>query len=203
LRDGFGDAHLASLAWLSLETSLKARSLCLPADWFSTWCKGCKTIYPDLCKLASTFAGARIKFIKANTDKVKALSKQQQVKALPQAGLYRPNHGRLVAFGVTPSKLKILKANVQTVLRNTDKFFKLDPNGYAVPVDTDPTPELGIAKKAADKLKASTGGLYDALTAMANGTCAPRPALRVQRPSCSVCALRRAAASCAETVLDG
>ena len=87
-----------------------------------------------------------------------------------QIGLYRPNHGRLIAFQAVPSKLKSIKKNVETVLANTDKFFKLDPNGYAVPVDTDPTPELTQARADAEKLAASTGSLYERLMAQANGS---------------------------------
>ena len=59
------------------------------ADWFSTWCKGCKRIFPDLSKIASQCDKKPIKFIKVNTDKLKALAKVQQVKALPQVRQWR------------------------------------------------------------------------------------------------------------------
>jgi hypothetical protein len=104
-----------------------------------------------------------------NTDANKALAKDQQVKALPLVGLYRPNYGRLLSFQAVPSKIKVITANVEKVLANPTKFFKLDPNGYAVAVDTDPTPEQHQQKKDAEKLRAKTGGLFEHLMATANG----------------------------------
>ena len=33
------------------------------ADWYATWCKGCKRMLPELSKLAGTY-GDRVKFVK-------------------------------------------------------------------------------------------------------------------------------------------
>jgi hypothetical protein len=68
--------------------------------------------------------------------------------------------------------MKVIKANIEKVVANPTKFFKLDPNGYALPVDTDPTPELQEQQREAEKLKSSTGGLFEHLMATANGKCA-------------------------------
>lgn len=111
--------------------------------------------------------------VQANSDSLKALAKAQHVKALPQVGLYRPGHGRLLAFQAVPSKMKIIKANLNTVLDSPGKYFKLDPNGYAMVLDEDPTPEITAARKKAKALAASTGSLFEHLMATANGGFAP------------------------------
>ena len=91
--------------------------------------------------------------------------------------------------------MKILKANLTTVLEHPGKFFKLDPNGYAAPVDDDPTPEMTAQRQQARELAASTGGLFEHLMATANGGCAhaacTRPLLSfrlfLRGPECNWC----------------
>ena len=146
---------------------------CIHADWFSTWCQGCQRIYPELCKLAATYDSEGVKFVKANTEKLKQLAKDQQVKAMPHVGLYRPGHGRLLGFQAVPAKMAQLKENIKKVLANQDKFFKVDLNGFAIAVDRDPTPELTQMRKDAESLKESVSGLADQLMASANGSDRP------------------------------
>lgn len=117
--------------------------------------------------------------LQVNVEQLKGIAKAQQIKALPQVGLYRPNHGQLLTFQAVPSRMKVVKKNIQTALKHPDKFFKLDPNGNATVVDTDPTPELTAIKDEAKKLKASTSGLFEHLLATANDRCASSTASAV------------------------
>lgn len=100
-------------------------------------------------------------------DEMKALSREQGVRVLPQITLFRPGHGSLLQFQSVPSKLKIAQKNIITMLDNPTKFFKLDPNGYVMVLDKDPAPQQAQAMQEAQKLKASTGGLFDKLMASA------------------------------------
>lgn len=122
------------------------------ADFYATWCQGCQTIYPDLCRLAADqkYTG-RVRFVKVCVEELKALAKQQGAKALPYVQLYRTQqHAPLVGFQAVPSRcacfagaqvvaaqstphnrrVKALRANVDTVLQAPpDKYLRIDPNG--------------------------------------------------------------------------
>ena len=106
------------------------------------------------------------------TDQLKALSREQGVKVLPQITLFRPGYGPLLQFQSVPSKLKVAKKNISTILEHPTKFFKLDPNGFVKVLDKDPAPQQQKAKQDAQKLKASTGGLFEKLMSSAGVRCA-------------------------------
>jgi hypothetical protein len=110
-------------------------------------------------------------YFQVNIEQLKDIARVQQIKALPQVGLYRPNHGQLLTFQAVPSRMKVVKKNIATALAHPDKFFRLDPNGLATVVDKDPTPELTAIKHEAKKLKSSTAGLFEHLLATASGRC--------------------------------
>eukprot|EP00892_Ulva_mutabilis_P009776 jgi/Ulvmu1/7170/UM034_0078.1 len=140
-------------------------------DWYATWCQGCQRAFPELSRLAALEPYDRkIKFVKVCIDGNKAMSKQYGVKVLPQISLFRPGYGQLLSCQAVPSKLKTLKKNLLKMLDNPGKFFKLDPNGMLVVLDEDPTPEAQQAKKEAQKLAASTGGLFEKLMKAAGGS---------------------------------
>jgi hypothetical protein len=63
------------------------------------------------------------------------------------------------------SKLQVAKKNIGIILANPTKFFKLDPNGYVVVLDEDPAPQEAQNKAEAEKLRASSGGLFEKLMA--------------------------------------
>lgn len=109
------------------------------------------------------------------TDQLKALSREEGVKVLPQITLFRPGHGQLLQFQSVPSKLKVAKKNISKILEHPTKFFKLDPNGFVMVLDKDPAPQNAKAKQDAKKLKASTGGLFDRLMSSAGVRCAHPP----------------------------
>lgn len=94
------------------------------------------------------------------------------VQVLPQITLYRPGHGRLLQFQSVPSKLKVAKKNITTMLANPTKFFKFDPNGFVMVLDKDPAPQQAKAKEEAKQLRASTGGLFEKLMSSAGVKCA-------------------------------
>ena len=110
--------------------------------------------------------------VQVNIEGLKDLSKAHSIKALPCVSLFRPHQGHLLTFPSVPARMKAVKKNIQIALDSDSPFFKLDPNGFAVPVDTDPTPEITAAKEEATKLKAATSGLFNHLMAVSNG-CAP------------------------------
>lgn len=93
------------------------------------------------------------------------------MKVLPQITLYRPGHGQLLQFQSVPSKLKVAKKNISKILEHPTKFFKLDPNGMVTVLDEDPSPQQAQAKQDAQKLKASTGGLFEKLMSSAGVRC--------------------------------
>jgi hypothetical protein len=101
-------------------------------------------------------------------DQMKALSREQGVKVIPQVTLYRPGHGKLLQFQSVPSKLQVARKNIGTILANPTKFFKLDLNGYVVVLDEDPAPRQAQNNLEAQKLKASTGGLFEKLMSAAS-----------------------------------
>ncbi len=78
----------------------------LYTDFYATWCQGCQSIYPDLCKLARDPQYAhRVRFVKVCVEELKTFTKDIGVKAMPYVQLYRPgNRQALVGFQAVPSR---------------------------------------------------------------------------------------------------
>ncbi len=106
------------------------------AEWYASWCAGCKKSYPDVCRVASDplFRKA-FKFVKVSieTPKMKEVSKADGVATLPSASVYGPEgEGLLATFGIPASKVKGLAKSLKTIMENPDKCFALDPNGFVI-----------------------------------------------------------------------
>jgi len=141
-------------------------ALCSPdyeicvVDWFATWCHGCRKTSPLLTNLASDpLLNDRVRFIRVCVDSMADYARRQGVKALPYMSIY-DNHGnKLLAFGAAASKAKTFKDNIELVMRNPGKDFRLDPNGYAIALDrvaaSQTQKEMDKAVEELKKFKAS------------------------------------------------
>lgn len=137
-------------------------------DFFATWCNGCQRSYPELCKIAmDPDMQKQVKFVKVCIEELKKVSRDEGVKALPYAQVYKPGQGKLVGLDIPPSKVKHVKHNLQIILHNPKHSFKTDPNGFVIPVKQ--TAEDAAAADAAAKaaevaaLNNNHGSLFDHL----------------------------------------
>jgi molybdenum cofactor sulfurtransferase len=162
-------------------------------DFYATWCSGCKNSFPDLTRVASDpNMRARVRFAKVCVDVLKGLVKSAGVKGLPAVQLYAPrSHRALVTLDVPPSRVKHLRASLETALAAPWRLYdyRADPNGFLVPVALTPAqiaareqeaaasreraaapPAADVARaEAAKALEGSTASLFDQLMASAGG----------------------------------
>lgn len=121
----------------ALEEALRCPEfdLCV-VDWFATWCHGCRKTSPILTEIASDpYFNHNVKFIRVCVDSMADYARKQGVKALPYVSIYDNQGEKLLAFGAAASKAKTFRKNIEIVMQNLDKDFRLDPNGFAIPLD--------------------------------------------------------------------
>ena len=147
-------------------------------DFYATWCAGCAKVYPALLALAADpdLAG-RVMYVKVCNDRLGALSRAEGAAALPAIGLYGPGGARLLSFQARPSRLHLLKANLERMLDGEGgpnpppgKAWALDQDGVVGLVDAAAQAARAVENAAAvAAAAASTASLSDRLMAMAGG----------------------------------
>ena len=80
-------------------------------DFFATWCRACRGVFPKVVAMAST--NPCVLFIKCDFDANKDVARAMGVKALPTFQLFRGPEGRLDSFTAGPSKAGVLLAAVE------------------------------------------------------------------------------------------
>jgi len=104
-------------------------------DCYTQNCGGCKLIQPALTRLAAEDAFSDIIFAKVDTDDMRAFASAHGVRTLPYVLVFRRGHGKLVGMQLSPFKLKLLRPALQTIMEHSEcSEFRLDPNGFVVPV---------------------------------------------------------------------
>jgi thiol-disulfide isomerase/thioredoxin len=110
-------------------------------DCFTPWCGGCKMIYPQLCRMAmDDELKKQCTFVKIDTDEMKDWAGRESIKTLPYMVFYRAGEGRLLGMQMSPVRVKLLRNAITTLSGNRGKTFRLDPNGYVVPVEPSSLP---------------------------------------------------------------
>lgn len=105
-------------------------------DCYTPWCGGCKMISPTLTRMAmEADLKKQCVFVKLDTDEMKDWASRESIKTLPYLGFYRAGEGRLVGMQMTPARVKLVRKAIATLAENRGKSFRLDPNGYVVPVE--------------------------------------------------------------------
>jgi thioredoxin 1 len=105
-------------------------------DCYTPWCGGCKMISPNLTRMAAEKDLQKIcTFVKVDTDKMRDWASSESIKTLPYLAFFRRGEGRLVGMQMTPQKLKLLRKAIATLAENRGKSFRLDPNGFIIPVE--------------------------------------------------------------------
>ena len=124
-------------------------------DWFATWCHGCRKTSPHLKELAADpTLNTRVKFVRACVDGMADFARRQGVKALPYLSIYDNTGRKLLAFGAAASKHRTFRANIEKVLEDPSKDFRLDPNGYVVALNkVEATRSQFEMKMAVEELK--------------------------------------------------
>lgn len=93
-----------------LEKLSQAGDRLVVVDFYATWCRSCKSVYPKVVQLAQAYDD--VVFVKVNYDTNKAMCKALGIKVLPYFHLYRGSAGRLEAMSASVTRLPKLRAAI-------------------------------------------------------------------------------------------